>query len=194
MQAYNNKPEMPFKQFIKQYQHQVFKKVADKHVIVKYEKYLPPELILFWKMYGWSGYNNGLFWIVNPDQYEDSIPEWIAPSRKPVVIARTAFADLFVWVENAIYFLDIQYGGLTELDDDITRFFDLFLCDKELVSEASKEDLFNKVYHKLGPLMPDECYGFVPVLILGGSGNAESVEKVKIIEYLYLLSKLLEDN
>ncbi|MGC1333460.1 T6SS immunity protein Tdi1 domain-containing protein [Pseudomonas sp.] len=52
------------------------------------------------------------------------------------------------------------------------------------------DHLFKKARKKLGALLPDEMYGFAPALMLGGSGSLASVEKVKAVEHLMLLSQL----
>ena len=183
---------MVFEEFVKLYPDQVHIEAPGSSVITKYIPLLPPELIQFWEQRGFSGYGNGIFWIVNPDNFEEDIQDWIEPPNKPVVFARTAFADLFLWSGKKVYFLDVQYGDLADLGEDITDFFNLFLCDPELTSEAFREELFAKVQKRLGPgLAPDECYSFAPVLALGGNESADSVNKVKMKEYLIILSQIL---
>lgn len=51
-------------------------------------------------------------------------------------------------------------------------------------------DLFEKALRTLGPLQPDEMYGFVPALALGGSADLKHLQKVKTIEHLTFLSQL----
>ena len=52
------------------------------------------------------------------------------------------------------------------------------------------DDMFNSALKTLGPLQPDEMYGFVPALALGGPSDLEHLQKVKTIEHLTFLSQL----
>nr|WP_314617666.1 T6SS immunity protein Tdi1 domain-containing protein [uncultured Pseudomonas sp.] len=51
-------------------------------------------------------------------------------------------------------------------------------------------DLFEPAYHRLGPLAPDEMYGFVPAVILGGPNTLEHLHKLKAVEHLILLCQV----
>ena len=52
------------------------------------------------------------------------------------------------------------------------------------------EDLFAPALKTLGRLKPDEMYGFVPALALGGPSTLEHLQKVKAVEHLMLLAQL----
>lgn len=45
--------------------------------------------------------------------------------------------------------------------------------------------------NKLGKLEQDECFGYVPLLGLGGSEKIQNLKKVKIREYIELISQLV---
>ncbi|WP_289844499.1 GAD-like domain-containing protein, partial [Acinetobacter bereziniae] len=44
---------------------------VDEDTLKKYENKLPKRLLYYWKEYGFSGWGNGLFWLVNPADYDD---------------------------------------------------------------------------------------------------------------------------
>jgi hypothetical protein len=106
------------------------------------------------------------------------------------VFARTAFGDLFLWRNNQVEFLSTQYARFAELTDDISLVFEHSLCDDRYLNNGLDRKLTVKATKKLGPLSPDECYGFEPVLALGGSGKIDTVQKVKLVEYLSMLSQV----
>ncbi|PJL68651.1 hypothetical protein B9Y61_11510 [Stenotrophomonas maltophilia] len=64
-----------------------------------------------------------------------------------------------------------------------------FLLDAEDIDAYDKDDrrLFSKARKKLGTLAIGECYGFQPLLSLGGENTIENLEKVKAIEHLSIL-------
>jgi hypothetical protein len=73
--------------------------------IEKWRGKLPDQLLTNWQEEGWCGYANGLFWTVDPDDYEDIVDEWLEDIPLEQldafhVIARTAFGDLYLWGEK----------------------------------------------------------------------------------------------
>jgi hypothetical protein len=162
---------------------------------------LPQQLLNQWHAYGWCGYGEGIFWTVNPVDYEVTMRSWLLESGIPDpdtyhVIARGAFGDIYMWQQGTGSWLTVSavYARYTQttrhipterFDDEIKIFFASF-------DHASNdfEDLFEKALTVLGPLEPDEMYGFVPAIALGGPADLKHMQKVKTIEHLTFLSQL----
>ncbi|MFV5192070.1 GAD-like domain-containing protein, partial [Acinetobacter courvalinii] len=75
---------------------------VSKEILAKFEGKLPNQLLEYWKAFGFSGWGNGLFWLVNPDDYQEGLDAWLEHVELPsheeyFVIARTAFGDLEIW-------------------------------------------------------------------------------------------------
>jgi len=167
----------------------------------KYRGILPELMLSHWENYGWSGYANGIFWTVNPAEYDAVVGPWleqsgIANPDSYHVVARGAFGDLYLWqsVTGSKLTLDVNYHRflLTSLklspsraDARVRSFF----VSKNRTSNDFN-GLFSKALNKLGPLQPDEMYGFVPAIALGGPGTLNTLQKVKTIEHLTFLSQL----
>ncbi len=169
---------------------------------------LPDQLLTYWKEEGWSAYAGGLFWTVDPGGYEDLVDEWLHDSGLEQVdafhaIARTAFGDLYLCGEktgtsvsiacdiNAIFAMrsNLTPKSPDRLDLNIKRFFGLSMksCD---CKDDSGEPLFARALATLGPLAPDEMYGFEPALILGGKMTLQNLRKVKLDQHLTILRQL----
>lgn len=170
--------------------------------IDRYRSKLPDQLLAYWQEHGWSGYADGLFWTVNPQEYEPVLEAWIGET--PFVeqdayhlIARSAFGTLYFWGEKHGFTLKISAVGsyatpqypssALSLDTLAQRFFSY--RDRE---ENDFADLFTPALKKLGRLAPDEMYGFVPALALGGTATLEHLQKVKAVEHLVFLAQLSE--
>lgn len=174
-----------------------------------YDGKLPDRLIGYWRDFGFCGYGKGLFWTVNPSDYQDIADKWLKQTNlwdrsNFYVIARSAFGELYLrdeWTNrttkiephfNVIFPCDIDCpsSSLKEKDRGIGIFFEG--KSKKSVDFYDKDDklLFNKCLKKLGPLSSDEMYSFVPALALGGVADIKNVQKVKIIEHLEMLSDL----
>ncbi|MGC4936271.1 T6SS immunity protein Tdi1 domain-containing protein, partial [Gordonia sp. DT30] len=50
--------------------------------------------------------------------------------------------------------------------------------------------MFEQALAAYGPVGPDECYGFVPSILLGGPAEVSHIQKVKVREHLFVLDKI----
>jgi hypothetical protein len=169
--------------------------------IEHYEGKLPDQLLKYWKEYGWSGYADGLFWTVDPHEYEPALEAWIGDTPfmeqdAYYVIARSAFGDLYFWGQSTGFSLQISALGsyavphsirTTSKDIQAQRFFGN--RDRE---ENDFGDYFAPSLKKLGRLKSDEMYGFVPAIAAGGSSDFDKLQKLKIVEHLVFLAQLDE--
>lgn len=171
--------------------------------IERYRGKLPDQLLAYWKEHGWSGYADGLFWTVNPEEYEPVLDAWIGDTRfmeqdAHHIIARSAFGGLYFWGERTGYALklfapgafvlpmsDVDISG--SLDQQIQKFFGF--RDRD---ENDFADLFAPALKRLGRLTQDEMYGFVPALALGGPATLGHIQKLKAVEHLVALAQLSE--
>lgn len=159
-------------------------------VIQQYEKLLPVELLDHWRDVGWCSYGQGLLWLVNPQEFDGVVEEWVDfESGPPLVFLRTAFAHLYYWHDGYVFSLDVQYGSLSQVTQDVKLMFTL-LCDPELQERILRRGLYQEAKQRLGPPNRDECFAFVPALALGGPGTAETVQRVKIREHLSFLAQV----
>lgn len=169
----------------------------------RYRGKLPDQLLAYWQEHGWSGYADGLFWTVDPQEYEPALEAWIGATPfieqdALHVIARSAFGGLYFWGERTGYALKLfapgayvlsmsDMGIRGSLDQHAQRFFGYL--DRE---ENDFAELFAPAMKRLGRLQHDEMYGFVPALALGGPADLAHLQKVKAVEHLVLLAQLSE--
>lgn len=190
-----------FSLFIEEMGEPIFRQEVPPSSIERYSGKLPKKLLEYWAEHGWCGYGDGIFWTVNPQDYEGVAASFIEATALEGrdtyhVIARGAFGDLYLYGENSGFSLDIvahtsQYcGRVNELDagNMDKEVQDFFL----LIERESNDfgDLFEPAYNKLGKLNHDEMYGFVPALAFGGPCDLAHLEKVKAVEHLILLAQI----
>ncbi|MBI6702730.1 GAD-like domain-containing protein [Pseudomonas viridiflava] len=169
--------------------------------IERYKNKLPDRLLEYWRSYGWCGYADGIFWTVNPQDYEPLLEKWLAHTElchldKFHVIARSAFGKLYIWGEERGYCLTIN-SYLARYTLRASKFIgnkrdfgaQVFFSSRT-PSDNDFDDLFKLALKNLGTLEVDEMYGFVPALALGGPIELKNLQKVKTIEHLDFLSQL----
>ncbi|AKT31824.1 hypothetical protein BV360_05362 [Pseudomonas syringae pv. actinidiae] len=86
--------------------------------IERYKGKLPDLLLQYWSEHGWCGYGEGIFWMVNPQEYEGVTASWIQGSELENqdtyhLIARSAFGELYFWGEET--------GALLKITSIVSR-------------------------------------------------------------------------
>lgn len=177
--------------------------------IAKWRGKLPEQLLTYWSNEGWCAYVNGLLWTVNPDDFEDLVDEWLADTQLEQVdsfhaIARSAFGDLYLCGEKSGANVTIccEINAISALASSLKPKSDENRDNsiRSLFAASSKPDfdlkdehgvpLFERAFARLGPLAPDEVYGFEPAIVLGGKLRLENLAKLKLDVHLTMLRQL----
>lgn len=177
--------------------------------IQKWRGKLPDQLLTYWREEGWCGYADGLFWTVNPDEYQDLVDFWLRGTFFPDLdsyhaIARTAFGEIYLFGEETGTSVNLSCFGNyaislknerkkkspVDLAWNVKSFFsskDLESCD---IHDEDDEPLFQRALQKLGPLDSREVYGFEPALVAGGAWRLENLAKLDLQIHLTILRQL----
>ncbi|EPY2275110.1 T6SS immunity protein Tdi1 domain-containing protein [Clostridium sporogenes] len=167
------------------------KSKVDKNIFNKYKETLPLELTDVWKEYGFGSMLNGYLKIVNPDEYQSVVDMSYFRANVSIPILVTAFGDIITWEENK-YIRLLRYKIRTF--KGIASGFEFFWEDVStgyFCEEFFELDKYNEAIEKYGELEYDECFGYVPLLGLGGSEKVENLRKVKIREHIELITQLV---
>lgn len=164
--------------------------VAPEEIIQKYTKALPKALIEIWKNQGFGTIMDGYIKIINPDEYNEVLKDSYYRSDIAIPIAITAFGDIITWEKNKyVGIVQYRYGK----SDVMIIGFDLFLMllkDSSFTKKFFNIEMYKKAVALYGNLNFDECFGFVPILVMGGSEKAESLKIVKAKEHIALINEL----
>jgi hypothetical protein len=193
-----------FTMFLKEFGEQINRRVVPVSSLDRYRLRLPRQLLKYWEEFGWAGYSNGLFWIVNPQEYEGVVSSWLEGTEFEYkdefhVIARSAFGELFLCGEKfgpviRITTMD-SYAIVPHIWDQIPEDIDLNIrCLFAFMSSSTRDSdgFFELARKKLGTLDDTQMYGFVPALALGGPRDVEKLQKLSAVEHLTLLAQLEE--
>jgi hypothetical protein len=193
--------------FISEFGEAQIRREVPEEVIHQWKGRLPDKLLEYWRDEGWSGYANGLFWTVNPNDYEGLVDEWLEGSRLEQVdafhvIARGGLGLLYLYGEqtgcgvridcalHAIFAHDLKRKPKEELERRMPWFFSNLEPKANDLKDANRAPLFARALAALGPLAEDEMYGFAPALAVGGVMTLEHLRKVKVDQHLTILRQL----
>jgi len=166
-------------------------KEVDKETIEKYRGKLPDEYLDIWQEHGYCTFYGGYLKVIDPDEYISLVKESYFLGDASIPIMATAFGDILTWEEN-------QYVGILKYrynDNDIVSygfefFFDI-IEDEECAAEYFTVKQYNAAVKKYGELEYDECFGYVPLLALGGKESVDNLKKVKMKEHIELIYSMV---
>ena len=177
-------------------------------IVEAYRGKLPDALLTYWKAMGWAGFGNGLLWLVDPREYADVLNAWMHATDfyskdRYHVFARGALGELHVWGERTGPCLHINapYSMIFPSDDsadmalgkaDLLLQTWLIVCEKDAfdMEDDGDKPLFERAVKLLGRPGPDEMFGFVPALALGGPCRLDHLQKVNAVEHLMFLAQV----
>ncbi len=197
-----------YEAFITEFGKPNLSKPVSNGILEKYRGKLPDKLLEYWQEYGFIGLKNGLFWLVNPEEFDDVLELWIGDTEVVkkddyYVIARNGFGNLYLWGTKTGFMYEIQCntGWILEKDSDEEIInegksdfaLQLFLVtshieDIDLDDIETDKPLFDELVKKFGPLNDDEIFGFEPALFLGGEQTFQNINKLDLQTHLKILA------
>lgn len=161
-----------------------------KDVIDKFRGVVPDDVADAWETHGFATTVGGFVRLVDPDSLTDIVEETFERSAGAVPLFSTALGDIGVLRDGAVELLKYRHGRVDILT---TRPGQLF---KYLGSEMRREhsdyldwNPYPAAVERLGVPAADECFGFSPLLVLGGPPRPENLSVVKLREHILLIAQ-----
>lgn len=164
---------------------------ASTQIINKYKDSLPEELIGVWKKYGFGSLLDGYLKVIDPEEFQQILNDSYFRASVSIPIFATGMADLITWEENK-YLRLVKYrrGNFHGISAGFEFFFsdlsDEGFCDRHLDWLQYKGAVAMK-----GKLGFNDCFGYVPLLGLGGAEQVEHLQKVQIKDHILLINELV---
>lgn len=172
---------------------------ADEETLTRFAPHLPATLIEYWRELGFSVFQDGLMTLCNPIEWQPVIDEWIEDTELKNL---DTFIPVMRGALGSFKLFGIQHGcriSLLPVDrayvgtrDQATygmrlAIESLFLADPKEHDLQEEKFTFPQALKKLGPLKPNEMYGFIPLLPLGGMRDLAHLQKVDAFAHLSIL-------
>ncbi|KEO81840.1 T6SS immunity protein Tdi1 domain-containing protein [Tumebacillus flagellatus] len=157
----------------------------------KFAGKIPAELAAIWQQYGFGTLLTGYLKIINPDQFQDVLHTSYFRSRVAIPILATAMGDLITWEENRyVRLVNYRKGKFQGISAGFEFFFS-DLEDPQFLTKDLDAAPFLEAVREYGAPKYDECFGYVPLLALGGAEKVENLKKVQLLEHLRLITELV---
>lgn len=168
----------------------VHKKVNEKEIL-KYQEKLPEELIDVWKTYGFGTFANAFIKVIHPDEYFTVLENSYLRYEQAIPIFATAMGDLIVW-EKGQYVNLINYRkGIVHVVSSGFEFFLEDLKDESFMTDELMWDPYLEAVHKYSRPGYEECFGYTPLLGMGGAEKVENLKKVKVAEHIRFITSVM---
>lgn len=160
------------------------------NVIEKYKDKVPAEVTELWENYGFGSIHNGYLRIINPEDYQEILKDTYRRYKEAIPLFTTAMGDILVWEDN--YLLSLNYRK-HEVDVVAKKFKFFFwdIFDDYYLCNALNWRPYPDALKQYGSPAFDECFGYAPLLGLGGTEKVENLKKVKLMEHIYLITECM---
>lgn len=180
-----------------------------------YTGLVPDCLISYWHEFGFSGFGNGLIWLVDPIEWKVTTEEILLDTiRHPrlgddaqyIPFIRSAFGKVWFWtpgygvslvvepVRGSVFFRTVTESSKEDLEWTLKAFFTGTEKKQFDFLDREEEPMFDRVYEHLGALQFDELYGFAPGLRIGGAAIVEATHLFQIHVHMALLRSVIGDH
>lgn len=172
-----------------------FNKVGDveEDVIAKYKGIVSNEIIELWREYGYGSFYNDFMKIINPDEFMEVYGLLVVNITEDIPIFVTGMGDIIIYARSTGSFIDYlsRYGIVEFIPNHLEGLAD------ELEFEYTREEYlaylpYEEAVSKYGKLEYNQCFGYTPLLSLGGNENVDSLEKVDLMTHLEIIAQLQE--
>jgi len=142
-----------------------------------------------WREQGVGLVGDGFVRVVDPDRALLMLDGVVGLPQRAVPVFTTALADVVLWVEPLFVVVRFRFGRTDTLGFDAAQLVNDLQDDVFLDQQLAREP-YPQGVARLGVPGVDECFGFVPLLALGGRGDAASLDRCGLWEHLAVVAQL----
>lgn len=158
--------------------------------IARYADRVPPAVVDAWRQHGAGFVGDGFFRFVDPARADGMLEGVVGFPEGSVVLFTTALGDLVVWSNATVLVVKFRWGVI-----DISREL-TFEQLAGLVADSTARDVsfewqpYPEAAARDGVPAFEQCYGFVPLLALGGPPAAANLKLGGLYEHIALIAQL----
>lgn len=157
--------------------------------IARFAGSAPDALVQAWREHGAGLVGDGFIRVVDPDRAVTMLDGVMGMPPGTVPVFTTALADLIVYIAPAFHVLRFRYGVIDLLGVDGAQLL-ADVQDDEFLDRVLTRTNYAEGAARLGVPGPDECFGYVPLLALGGREQAARLDRGGLWEHLAIIMNL----
>lgn len=146
-----------------------------------------PGLISWLQETGTGFIRDGFLRIIDGGAYHDTVARLLGGRDDILPVAASAFADIFFQYERSLYVARAHRGVIQHVSPANAPWVSGILNDPALETQDGLRDHYDAAEERLGRPTLDECFGYAPLLVLGGSPKPENLHRVDLTTHLELI-------
>lgn len=163
---------------------------VDKSIIKKYKNKVGEDVIEVWEKFGFGTTFNGYLKIINPDDMQSLLEETYIMPFDDIPVFVTGMGDIITCNNRGSFaLLDYRHQDIKVIWTNKEIEWDFFLDDYYEEKYWRWNPYFEAV-GKYGELKYDECFGYEPLLSLGGKENISNLNKVKYEVHISIILEI----
>lgn len=169
----------------------LLKEKVPEDVIANYTGRIPEAVLEVWKQYGFGSILGGYLKFINPNEFEPVLKDVYLRNQDSIALFTTSMGDIIVWEDNKyLTLLNFRRGKADVISSGFKYFFS-DLEDESFLDEELDWNPYQEATKMYGQPSFNECFGYAPLLGLGGPEKVENLNKVKLIEHIYLITQFM---
>lgn len=166
----------------------LYEKVSE-DIINKYRDKVGDDVVEIWKKYGFGTTFNGYLKIINPDDVQELLEETYIMPFGDIPIFVTGMGDIITCNNRGSFVIaDYRHQRIKGLWVDREIEWDFFF-DEDCKEELQWNPYFEAV-EKYGEPAYNECFGYEPLLSLGGKENVDKLRKVNYEVHITIMAEI----
>ncbi|MBP1905447.1 hypothetical protein J2Z32_002077 [Paenibacillus turicensis] len=132
----------------------------------------------------------GYLKVINPDDFTEILEDSYVRSQVAIPVFTTALGDILVWEDGYITILKFRKSEVDIVCKGGKHFFNN-LNENYFLTKKLEWNPYPEAVIQYGTPAYDECFGYVPLLGLGGTESVEKLKKVKLIEHIQIITHFM---
>lgn len=158
--------------------------------IDRYAGRVPEPVRAAWREHGTGLVGDGYVRLLDPDHATTMLDGVLGMPDGTVPVMTTALADLVLWIEPMFHVVRFRWGVIDVLHFDAAMLFADLQRD-EMLDDILERPPYTAAVPRLGVPGIDECFGYVPLLALGGSQDPAHLDRGGLWEHLAVIMQLV---
>lgn len=162
-------------------------RALDPDVIERFAASVPAEVVEIWRRDGVGLFADGYLRVIDPSAFADVVSESLPAYEGAIPVFATAFGDLLFWHDGYLRIARFRHGVVDVAGRNIAVFARMAGDATYLIGQLYSAP-YEEARDALGEPDIDECFGYVPLLALGGPETADHLRRVKLREHLAVIT------
>lgn len=152
---------------------------------------VPEEILEAWREHG-TGYlgDDGFVRLVDPDHADAMLEGLIGFPDGGTVVFTTGLGDVIAWVGDRWWLVKFRWGVIDITDVGATDRFLAALQTEAGLDAVVERQPYPAAVAAQGIPGPNQCFGFVPLLALGGPNTPDHLQLVGMWEHIAVILQL----